>query len=162
MKNLKEVAIICMQELDKIGIPYREVEDFIINTRAKSRWGQCKTLPNGKFLISISNRLLEDDTDIMGLKNTIIHELIHTCKGCMNHKSEWKMYAQKVNNAYGYNIKRTSSAEDKGVRAIEKIRVINHKYICEGCGQIVTRERDRGFEKRYNCGVCGKHFIKVF
>lgn len=80
----------------------------------------------------------------------------------MNHKSGWKIYAQRVNNVYGYNIKRISSAEDKGVRTIEKTRTINNKYICEGCGQVIFRERDRGFEKRYNCGICGKRFIKLF
>lgn len=162
MRDLNKIAAECMAELDALQIPYREVENFVVNSRAKSRWGRCQTSASGKFIISISDRLLMEDASMNGLKNTIIHELLHTCAGCMNHKAKWKFYADKVNRAYGYDIKRTSTADEKGVKEVVRKRKINHKYVCEKCGQVVTRERDRGFEKTHRCGKCYGNFIKIF
>lgn len=66
---------------------------------------------------------LREDTDIDGLKNTIIHELLHTCKGCMKHTGEWKQLAEKVNRYYGYNIKRCDSADEKGISEEQKEKI---------------------------------------
>lgn len=49
------------------------------------RWGQCTCLGGNNYAISINVILLRDDTNIDGLKNTIIHELLHTCPNCMKH-----------------------------------------------------------------------------
>ena len=162
MRDLNKIVAECMAELDAIKIPYREVEKFVVETKAKSRWGRCQATATGKFIISISDLLLADDASPEGLKNTIIHELLHTCVGCMNHKSTWKLYAERVNRAYGYDIKRTASEEEKGIHEVVRKRRVNHKYVCEKCGQIVTKERDRGFEKAYSCGICHGKFIKIF
>ena len=136
MKNLISLANKCMAQLDEIGIEYAQSIRWEVNTRAKKRWGLCEKHPNGVYTISISYRLLADDVADDGAINTIIHELLHTCKGCMNHGENWKREANKVNRAYGYNIKRCSSAEEKGVEQIEsmpkaiKQQFRNGKYFC--------------------------------
>lgn len=160
MRDLQKVARECMKELDAIGIQYGNVKRFEINTRAKKRWGQCKVVPGG-FTINISAFLLDETTDIKGLKNTIIHELLHTCKGCLNHGAEWKRLAAKVNRAYGYNIKRTSSADEKGCtcRDNETIRQIKHKLVCSNCNHVFIRYKESNLTKhpdRYLCGCGGK------
>lgn len=164
MRNLDKVAKECMSELDAIGIKYGRVVSFEVNTRAKKRWGQCKKVPGG-FAINISASLLRDDTPIESLKNTVIHELLHTCKNAFNHKTEWKRLAAKVNRHYNYGIKRTSSSEEKGVEEKAQPREIKHKFICKGCGMEVLRIRESNFTKnheRYACGKCGGKFEKVF
>ncbi len=165
MRNLNLVAKECMAELDAIGIKYGRVLSFEVNTRAKSRWGQCKKVPGG-YSINISSRLLRDTTPIRSLKNTIIHELLHTCNGAYNHKTEWKRLAEKVNRHYGYGIKRTSTEEEKGVKR-EKVqpKKIKHKFICKGCGMEILRVKESRFTKDYNaytCGRCGGMFEKIF
>lgn len=169
MRDLQSVARECMKELDKIGIKYGNVVKFEVNTRAKSRWGQCKNLGNNNFSINISIYLLDDTTDIKGLKNTILHELLHTCKGCQNHGTEWKRLAAIVNRAYGYNIKRTSSADDKGCTCkpdkSDTPKKIKHVLQCKHCGQKIIRYRDSKFTNNpdyYRCGVCGGKFEKIF
>jgi predicted SprT family Zn-dependent metalloprotease len=166
MKKLNELAIECMAELDEIGIQYGNVVKWEINTRAKKRWGLCTRLPNGNYVISISNRLLEDNVAEQSAKDTIIHELLHTVKGCMNHKAEWKYQADKVNRAYGYNIKRCTSYEEKGIERPEATpREIKHKFVCKDCGKVYTRTKESKFTKnwqRYRCGVCGGEFTKEF
>lgn len=160
MRDLTAYAIECMTELDNIGIEYGNIIEFTVNTRAKKRWGQCKAVPGG-YSINISNVLLDERNDIKGLKETIHHELLHSCKGCMNHGNNWKRLAQKVNRTYGYNIKRTNSAADKGVleetRPPVKQREINHKVVCLDCGHIYTRTKASKLithTSHYRCGCC--------
>lgn len=131
MKNLYEMAKICLKELHTIGIYPNEISDYIINNRAKHRWGQCKRV-NGEYFISISAKLLEDQTPSVALKDTLIHELLHAVDGCMNHGAKWQTLAERVNTMYGYNIKRCTSEEEKGVQLCTDS---DYHYIitCQGC-----------------------------
>ena len=145
MRNLDEYTIRCMEELDAVGIEYGNIIGVKVNTRAKKRWGQCRAVPGG-YLIDISSVLLDERNDEQGLKETIIHELLHSCKGCMNHGENWKRLAAKVNRAYNYNIKRCSTADDKGVQEETKpisLHTVNYVIKCNKCGYT------------YRCGCCG-------
>ena len=95
------------EALRKIGIPLsREIQpQVVVNTRAKRRLGCC-IRKNGVFTIEVSNGILED-TSL--LRATLVHELLHTCYGCQNHKKRWHRYADMMNRAYGYTISRTES-----------------------------------------------------
>lgn len=165
MKNLMQYVNECYAELDSIHIPYRKAK-FSINTRAKHRWGNCK-MRYDCYEISISETLLQDDSSIDGLKNTIIHELLHTCPACMNHGYMWKLYADKVNRKFGYNIKRTSSAEEKGVSEVRIAeRTASHKYSfeCKKCGTKVYKDRMCGIVRNpsnYSHVGCGGNFVAV-
>ena len=127
MKDLQKLFEECKKELDYIGIEYGYIESIIINNRAKKRWGQCKITyrsscwQNRVFSINISERLLRDDITDNACKNTIMHEILHTCENCFNHGSEWKRMAELINDCYFfYNIKRTTSSEEKGINEEEK------------------------------------------
>lgn len=167
MRDLQKIATECLKELDAIGIKYGKIVEFKVNTRAKKRWGQCKTISGG-FSINISYVLLDENNSIDGLKNTIIHEILHTCKGCLNHGEMWKRQAAKVNKAYGYNIKRCSSADEKGVEVDDRKtepKKIKHSFRCKTCGTVVNRTRESKFTKHYThyrCGKCGGCFEKLF
>lgn len=168
MKNLYAVASECMYELETLGIKFGKIVNFEVNYRAKSRWGQCCKKRDG-YYINISNRLLQDDVEDKALKDTIIHEILHTCEGCMNHGTTWKKHADKVNKAYGYNIKRCTSAKEKGFDMedlkAEKERNAKHKFVCEKCGQTILRQRESNFTKNYEnytCGRCGGKFEKLY
>lgn len=130
MRDVNVIAIECMRELENIGIKCGNVIKIDINTRAKKRWGQCRKIGNN-YIIEVNQILLREDTDIDGLKNTIIHELLHTCKGCMKHTGEWKQLAEKVNRYYGYNIKRSAV---KRLKDVEKANLQNTRnYIDVPC-----------------------------
>lgn len=160
MRDLLYYTSVCMHELEAIGIEYGAIIEVKENTRAKSRWGQCKRIPGG-YSININKILLDERNSEQGLKETIIHELLHSCKGCMNHGTSWKSLAEKVNRAYGYNIKRCSSSEDKGVYEETKhikTRLVNYIIKCDKCGHTYTRTRMSKavrHPERYRCGCCG-------
>ena len=125
----------------------------------------AKKNSDGSYTISISSRLLADDVADYGAIDTIIHELLHTVKGCMNHKEPWKREADKVNRAYGYNIKRTATCEECGVEPIEDTpQEIKYQFKCKDCGKVYSRTRASRFTKNwqnYRCGVCGGEFTKT-
>jgi predicted SprT family Zn-dependent metalloprotease len=166
MRDLNLVAIECMKMLDDIGIKYGNVKEFKINTRAR-RWGQCKRITGG-YSINISATLLDERNDIDGLKNTIIHELLHTCDGCMNHGEKWKAMAKKVHQAYGYNIKRCSDTDEKGVKkdTRPKQKAIKYKYEvkCKKCGNVYQRSKMSNViqhPEHYTCGKCHGELVRT-
>lgn len=158
-QHLNEVAIECMTQLSQLNIPYGNVRGFAVNKRALKRWGRCSKRPEG-YYIQINDILCDGKHDD-GLRETLMHELIHTCPGCMNHKAPWKVHVSKVNAALGMNIKRCNSAEDKGVEEVEVIERKKYNYICEGCGYKIGYARQCKFTRHpelYICGRCGGKF----
>lgn len=158
MHNLElanEYLAECLAELAAIQVPCGRVSDLVVNTTAKTRWGRCHKFPDGTFQIEISHRLLADDVDPIAAKTTLIHELLHTCSKCMNHGAQWQKWAAIVNQHYGYNVKRTTSSEEKGVEDSPAKYLI----ICNKCGATVAgyhraSSRVRNPEK-YRHNGCG-------
>lgn len=160
MYNINEYAARAMAMLDDCGIPYANtITNFTVNTRAR-RWGQCRK-ENGLYSITVSATLLDERNDENCLLNTLIHELLHTCPGCLNHGSAWRHYAARVEAAYGLHICRVASAEEKGITVdLRPVRSHEKRYAirCEHCGQIIRREKKSKVitnYNRYRCGICG-------
>ena len=87
-------------------------------TNAKSYWANIRKQHGDGFRIHVS-RLIEliSDTSLARrrLEETIIHELIHTMPGRMNHGPKFKMICERVNRKYfdrGYNIRTKTSSAD--------------------------------------------------
>lgn len=165
MKDLKKLTAECERDLLSIGIQPGKVRSWIINTRSKCRWGQCKTVLPGLYDISISERLLRDEVDVQAAKNTILHELLHTVKGCCGHKGLWKELANKVNRMLPqYNIKRTTSSEEKGIEPIRRIHTNRYTVRCVKCGKEYHRERKSKLIlhlEKYRCGMCNSPLERV-
>jgi len=149
---LQEVIL----EAKQLNIPISQNIDpnVIINTRAK-RFGQCKRRGD-KFLIELSS--IFDQAEDKMAKQTLAHEILHTCPGCLNHQALWKSHVSKMNRAYRYNISRTNSCENIGVtREI----LTNAKYVieCQKCHNIVYKDRISGVirnPEKYHCKCGGR------
>ena len=136
------------RELISIGIPVsnRLEPEVRINTRARRRLGCCY-YQSGRYWIEVSQAVLEDE-DL--LKQTLVHELLHTCPKC-------KAYAQTVNEKLGYRIERTVKTETPA----GSLRHEEIKYIleCQSCGAQIKRMRMSKAVKspwRYRCPCGGK------
>ena len=175
MRDLQSIYWNCIGLMDEIGMDYGNITDVVINTRAKRRWGQCKARFAGRnafgdpvytYEISVSLVLLDEKVPVEGLQNTLIHEIIHTCPGCLNHGSEWKRRADKVRRELGYDIKRTNTLEEKGVsNSIYATYDIKPKYIvrCNKCGKEIGRYKMSNlikYPRIYSC-TCGGDFTRV-
>lgn len=163
MRDLQTYATICIAELWAIGIQPGKVTEFSVNKQAKNRWGQTCHKPDGTHTININYMLLDESVceSDFGLRNTLIHELLHTVDGCKGHKGKWEELANKVNANYGYGIKRCSTDEEKGVitkkETVYKKPVYNYKLICNECGHIYGRQKMCKvikYPERFRCGYC--------
>ena len=160
MKDLKKLAQQCIQELGAVGICCGNVKQLAVNYRAKKRWGVCKKQSDGSFIIEIAEVLLQDHVSDIAVKNTLIHELLHTCPGCFSHTGKWKQYADHVNRMLPqYTIKRVTAAEEKGVTLRKKEPVYRYILVCSSCNQYYKRQRISPViehPERYRCSCGGK------
>ena len=169
MKDLMKYVAEVERDLDSIGVRYRTVRRWSVNTRAKKRWGDCRSLGGGTFDISISARLLADDADEQALRDTVAHELLHTVEGCFGHRGKWKALAERVTRELaGYTIARTTSAEAKGfepdVPTTPREPVYRYALRCERCGQVIRRQKASKvilYPWRYRCTKCGGRFRRT-
>lgn len=168
MKNLMEMFNYGLEVVEACGIEYGNIVDVSINTRAKSRFGQCRyNKIAGTYAINISKFILDDDVDNKAVMETIIHEILHTVEGCMNHGKKWKSLGKIIEREFGYCITRTSDYNkfseslEKKMEVERATKKSNYVFKCAGCGQTIHRERMSKFVKyyrHYKCGICGGNF----
>lgn len=165
MKDLKKLAAECEEDMLSICIQPGRINRWIVNKRAKCRWGQCKQYLPGLFDISIAERLLQDTVSDQAVKNTIMHELLHTVKGCHGHKGKWKELAAKVNRMLPqYTIKRATSCEEMGLEYVPSVRTNRYAVKCTHCGKEYYREKECKLTQHtddYRCGVCNHPLKRI-
>ena len=140
--KLKRLAKESETELKNIGLGDKLKKNiaYTINYRAKKRLGQCCD----KKDINISSWLLEiaNDHDI---KNTIIHEILHTFEDTRGHNAKWQYYAMYVNNKTNYHIERLANVYEI-YNNVNKIKPISHTHYkweitCMKCGKTWNWQR---------------------
>lgn len=143
------------ETLRALGIPVSNklLPGVKVNTRAKRRLGCC-CYQSGRYWIEVSQSILHNDSL---LRQTLIHELLHTCPGCRNHGERWKAYALVVKEKLGYEIERTVKTESPpGPLRHEEVKYILE---CQSCGAQIKRMRMSKAVKspwRYRCPCGGK------
>lgn len=168
MHDLYTISRECLAEVRAAGITPGRIYAFELNYNLSRVWGRCcYDWGMDASTIELQPFLLKDETPLEVLKNTLIHEILHTCEGCHNHGKLWKSYADKMNALYGYHISRLANQEEitacmeagtykpKPRRAQEPTRYIIE---CMGCGQTIKRSRESDFVRfpsMYRCGICG-------
>ena len=112
--NLNDILKEVIKEARELKIPVPDSisEEIIINPRPRKWYGCCRKRA-GEFTIEISEFVLGCEEN--KLRQIIAHEVLHTCRGCYDHGERWKTYANAMNKAYGYNIRRVSSLEELGI-----------------------------------------------
>lgn len=145
---------------NQVDLPFSDVHAFKTHNDNHSL-GRCQRVSffNGehtKYIISLNKKMLNcSEQDI---KNTLLHELIHTIDGCFNHGDRFKYYAEKVNQKYGYHIARANSV--KGFK-----EQIKYRYIvkCTKCGiskKYLKKSDVVKYPSLYRC-PCGGHLESI-
>ena len=165
MKHLSTLYNECVAMLDAIRMDYsRDIRNVTVNKRLTVALGQCVFHRREKYYdIQISPRILEDHIPDTFTRDTILHELLHTCPGCTNHGPNWQRRAERVNRAYGYRISTTASIEDcqkAGLSVQSRSERANYRIICPECGVVAYRMRRCDLTDnigRYRCSTCKSH-----
>ena len=170
MRDLKKYVNECLCEIKDYGINIKDLPTdlkFVVNTRAKHRFGQCKYRCGKAFEINISSFMLDENIleDDNHLKNTIIHEILHALTPGDGHKGQWKSLANKVNVSSGgkYHIERCGSWSDMGIDQTKVMSPnrIKHIIMCPNCKHEWKYSRKTKAVKHPNLYQCGKCKVKL-
>lgn len=169
MRNLLQYVNECTNELDLIGINYTLPKRWESSKRLTRKYGYCRisffrNKPTIEKIV-ISSRLLDERIPEQILKDTIIHELIHTCDGCYSHGKEFQNVARQINNAYGYSIGTyVSNIESKIVNSVYKPKERKYKISCPSCGKTwgyKIKSKAYKYPEKYICTKCNSKLIRV-
>lgn len=158
MKDLQKLFNECKEEMRKANIPFNEDAYINVSNRKSVRtWGTCRN----KVDIRINALLLDDNVDDKETKDTIIHELIHTCKDTHGHDYYFRLYGNRMNDMFGYHISRCNSKEQKGI-TIDYERMSKYKFVCPNCNRVSYKQklpkymshRIKWNEPIYSCRLC--------
>ena len=99
--HYKELIKDCIEKCKAIDIPISTSITFRENT-GYSRYGYCKKTAyrDSDYVIAINKWFVYDEAIIA----TIMHELIHSCRGCYNHGEKFHLYAMKIRAHYGIKV----------------------------------------------------------
>lgn len=161
---LNRIGRECENVLNSIDIPCGTILTYIVESG--EAWGHCHHITGRLFVISI-NKLLIDKKNETGLRNTIIHELLHTCPECYNHGREWVNLTKKIKRLLGITVNEKSTYHDLGIDIADYINTRSYKYViqCKECGECYFRKRKSDFVinyDKYRCRKCGGDFIRIF
>ena len=123
-----------------------------LNRRARTRFGCC-VRGDGGCIIELSVQLARQGSE-EAVFRVLAHEVLHTCPGCANHGPRWRSYAQRMNTAYGLDIRRTDSFDGLG---LEDDRPVRWWVVCARCGRRIPRMKRSPLvdhPERYRC-PCG-------
>ena len=123
-----------------------------LNRRARTRFGCC-VRQGGTYTIELSDRLARQGEE-RAILQVLCHEVLHTCHGCSNHGARWRGYAQRMNDAYGYQIRRTDNYSQLG---IQDDRPVRYWVVCRQCARRIPRMKRSPLvdhPERYRC-ACG-------
>lgn len=154
----------CVKECTISGIEVGEITDIKINNRPKHRLGQCIQKVDGTYEIEISGFFLTDDVEDIIVRSTVMHEVLHTSPGCMNHGKTWTSNANYVNKKYGYKVSRCFDVTANAGVKNSYLKSSKYIYKCDKCGNKVGFNRKCKFTKfthRYSCGLCGGKFKRI-
>ena len=135
---------------------YRPPSIAVKITHAKSYWANIRTVANHSYLIHISsifNQITSDELFDKRLLSCLLHELIHTMPGCMNHGSTFKKMASKINaEVPEYSITTSTCSRDYGIQE----EPIKYKYIirCKYCGKETKYQRKSFYTQHLDQLVC--------
>lgn len=165
MKDLKRLYMECVEEARSVGLDISDnITGIEVNSRLSRALGRCcarYAIGGYVYRIEINPCILADGIEDVIPKNTIMHELIHTCMGCMNHGAEFQRRALMVNRRLGYHVSTTTEAARLEAAGVTLKRATMHYGImCHKCGQLVEKRArwsstlDR-IESYRHAGTCG-------
>ena len=156
--KFEQITNECVNMVEKAGFQVPKIE--FKTKKYKSRYGQCEK-KYGQYKITINEYLINTNNE-KEIKDTIIHEILHTLPDCMNHGKIWKQKAMIINNRYNMDISRCGNFQI--VEMQEAKEEVQYMFKCKDCGQIIKRKRMSKFVREYehyHCAICKGKFERI-
>ena len=158
LDNLLAKAI---QEVKEQGIKPGNIDSTLYVSNAVKEFGRC-TRTGSNFEIRISKYIMNNPEE--DLMQTIVHEVLHSVAGCMNHGAKWKKVADIMNKAKGYNISRLTSISAANLTTEHQAVLTRYVVACADCGNELYRQRKSkliNYPELYACGACGGELERI-
>ena len=139
--------------LDELHIEYDKTAPCHFEETKSPWWGICRRRKNNTFDIAISTKLLYSNKIEEAIMSVVLHEYLHTVRGCFNHGKLWKYYASIIRNRFGVDITREASYNDCGID--EEYADFKYKVVCNTCGEISYYKRAGSIVNGRQC-ICTK------
>ena len=158
LDNLLAKAI---QEVKEQGIKPGNIDPTLYVSNSAKELGRC-TRTGSNFEIRISKYIINNpEEDLMPI---IVHEVLHSVAGCMNHGVQWKKVADIMNKAKGYDISRLTSISAANLTTEHQAVLTRYVVVCVDCGNKLYRQRKSkliNYPELYTCGVCGGELERI-
>lgn len=149
----------CLTEVHAAGIKTNPIRCIRWKKHSTGSWGQCCD-HDGEFEILINEIYRKGKRDLAHLKETMIHEILHTCDRCQNHGQEFWDHAKKMDEMYGYHIFSTDLEEEETSKS-----PLHHPVICPNCGiksEINSKDSFKMLkEKKILCQYCLVPYVSI-
>lgn len=125
----------CQQLLQAIGFNMANKNYGVawLSNKAKRVFGRCRRMSSTQYTIFINQAYLKTGTP-EHIHNTIMHEVIHSVDGCMNHGPDFKRVGAKVNKYFVFTpIQRCST--DESYREEVLVQYYKYQLVCTKCGE---------------------------
>ena len=161
-QKLKNLVNECSKDMQEAGIPIRN--NRIVGTDVKKLLGTraaCYfTLAEDGlyiFYIYIHDKIIKywnDETVWANVKNSIYHELLHTCDDCQSHNDEWMKWSKVCDDKLETHTRR--HMEEKLYYNPSLTPVI---YRCPECGNEYWAVKELAKED-CNCELCANDMVR--
>ena len=171
------------KELEKAGLDMYPLADVTVTRRCTRRLGLCHynkryDFNKGKRVIDSCNIVISDlcfHNTKNCLRDTILHELVHTVKGCQNHRAPFHNTARKVMRLFPdahidtYCSKEESQKLREFNEQVGRVRTSKYRVTCDKCGcsweykrktKLVTALLE-GRKHGYRHTKCGCHDFSI-
>jgi len=132
LKDIKKVGELKTRSKKLRGITYTVGK---ITPSVSTGYGVLPNIVNSVLktnYIGINKKLIGDSFSI---KQTIVHELIHTVSGCNNHGSNFQKYARLINKHYPeYKVSTYYVPESAELEKMPATKKPKYVVTCETCG----------------------------
>ena len=153
IKNIKDQIEVCRTQLKEVGYSIgsiRGIEYLLGLNRAYGKCGMCDVGELTVFNLYFNKEYMKYCSK-EEFEEVIMHECIHTVKGCFNHGKTFHHIASLVNYKYGYNIKTKCSIDENKeysarVKELkEKKYSTTYRITCCGCNKTFDLYRKNKF-----------------
>lgn len=139
-----------MKDMAAVGIPFikprRVTYKHLEHVHA---W--CVRKEDGSFELEIDSSFLDRSVPVRELKTLMMHELVHTCPGCMDHNKQFFQYTKKMHD---FDPDYQKSGATNSPYIYKRHFKFKNKLICPKCGRINMNDQPDG-DVGY-CTMCGK------
>ena len=139
--------------LNELNISYNRNIQVYIKDTSNNSWGVCHRNKDNTFTITINSKVLHSSNAEEVVIRVVLHEFLHTVRGCFNHGKAWKHYAQLIKERFGFDITRTASYDMYDVA--EEYIDYKYKVVCNTCGATSYYKRACTIVNEQQC-ICRK------